>query len=240
MAVITPPVDENTYSAAVDRVVTRSGRPDRIQDIMGYVNQTIRECQALQYFARDLIEDQITPTTDPFIWERRVIPYKLRVLRTVRYAPDVYPDFVRPGKKQRDYGAETDNPYFYYAASTYFVFAGVTLNQAFDVAFYIYHDRLPYYSEAVRPARYSIENVAWEYLDGANYVATLGSDALNEAAENKVTNWLLFDWFDVIVEGGLAKIFKNIDDVRSKASFALFKQLQQDILKGEHYETLAF
>ena len=220
------------FSELVDRIVIRSGRPDRIADIRSYVHASIRECQMLAYFARDMTEDTITATAGPHIWER---PANLRLMRTARYPGDIYPNFAGPGKRQ------LDEDYYYYGGSNYFAFSGIATGEEINVAYYSYAKRLAYYEDAVvpvRPAVYDEELETWTYLQAGSYVSTLGTDALDEAARNLVTNWLLLDWMDLIEEGGLAKIFKSVGDERSRTAFALFKSYQKDLKAGELIETL--
>jgi hypothetical protein len=100
------------------------------------------------------------------------------------------------------------------------------------LAYYSYFPKLPYYEESLRPARFFLETNAWSYLD-----ATTPEE--EAAARLVVSNWMLFDWFDTIVEGGLAKIFKTVGDVRAPAAFGLYKSLQNDILTGEDVESIA-
>ena len=74
----------------------------------------------------------------------------------------------------------------------------------------------------------------WQYLDAnGDYIDTLGTTLLDEAARALVTNWLIFDWFDLVLEGTLAKIFKINADQRAVSTFALFKSFEKDLLKGE-------
>lgn len=218
----------NTYSSAVDMVVVRSGRPDRRADIMAYVRQAVRECQVIAFFAHDLVEDTLTSTGDPYLWD---LPQEFRTMRTVRYNifnrrnELIYPPNVRPGKKQRE------EDYYYYRGIDYLAFAGVAADVLIDVAYYSYTKKIPYYQVADRPATFSLEDDAWSYL-------TATTAAEEETARNLVSNWLLFDWYDLIVEGGLAKIFKTVGDQRSTSSFALYKSLQKDLRLGEDNESL--
>ena len=129
----------NTFSAAVEDVIRRSGRPDRRADIISYVRQTLRECQTLAIFARDMTEDTITATASPHIWTR---PQEFRIMRTVRYnifnarGEFIYPDLVRPSKKQREL------TYFYYAGVDYWVFAGVDSGILIDLAYHSYFKKI--------------------------------------------------------------------------------------------------
>jgi len=224
--------DALTFSAAVDNVVSRSGRPEKRQDIVSYARASIREIQTLKNFVRDLVEDQITATTDsPFTWTR---PDKLRFMRTVRYRPgnnqveSIWPKFLMPGKVQKDVD------YYYYGGPTYFVFVGVSKDQEIDIAYYTYARTFVYYEdESNRPATYDLSTLSWSYL-------TASTDEEKEAARNEVTNWVLFHWPHVVEEGALAKVFKSIGDPKATSAFALYKSMQQDVLEAESFESFGF
>jgi len=131
------------FSEVVDNIIKRSARKDSLADIAAYVNQTVRECQSDGFFSRDLVEDQLTPTATPFVWNR---PALFRKLRTVKYSQtgyeDIYPDFKMPGRVQKERDLESN---YYYSAGTYFVFAGVQLSQLIPIAYYTHLARLYYY-----------------------------------------------------------------------------------------------
>lgn len=223
----------NTFSAVVDAVLARAQRPGRSADVIAYARQTLRECQVVQgiAFSRDLIEDSVTATSSPFLWDR---PALLRHLRTVRYNiatannNEIYPVFRRPGKIQQGL------IHFYYGGPTYTAFAGVSNGIVIDVAYYSYFLKLPYYADvADRPATFSLETNSWSYQEAFDV-----DDTTRQAAQDLVTNWMLTDWFDLIVEGALAKLFKTVNDERSPATFGLYKSLQKDLLRGEQFESL--
>lgn len=234
--------EKHTFSSAVDEVISRSGRKDRLPDIVAYINQSIRECSTLEYFDSDMIEDQIVAASDNYVWTK---PTHFRLMRTVRYPNNVYPKFMPPGRIQKD------QIEYYYQGPTYFVFNGTINLDQIDVAYYAYPRRLLYTTQPTaapfaRPAIYLIGDEddgfteKWQYLSGGNYLDTLGSTAANEAAQELVTNWLLFRWYDLIVEGALAKLFKNIGSERAVQSFALYKQTQEILRRSEPAATLAY
>lgn len=213
----------NTFSAAVDDTVARGGRPDRRTDVVSYVRQTLRECQVMAFFSRDFTEDQIVSNATPFLWD---VPQEFRQMRTVRYqmfdqrGQFIYPEEGPPGRLQRE------KTYYYYRGVDYFVFAGVSNGTNIDLAYYSYFKKLPYYEVGARPAVFSLETNAWTYLSAT-------TDAEKEAARALVSNWILFDWYDLILEGSLAKLYKTVQDPRANSTFGLYKSLQKDLLAGE-------
>lgn len=223
----------NTFSAAVDDVVNRSGRPDRKIDIISFVRTSIRECQVnpsgvAKFFRNDLTEDTLISDGSSYIW---TYPRRFRYLRTVRYnivdqrGNKIYPKEKLPGKSQ------LLEDYYYYGGPGYFAFSGVSNGLSIDVAYYSFLKKLAYYEVANRPATFSLETDSWTYL-------TATSDSEKATAELLVTNWLLTDYYDLIVEGALAKVLKVIGDERSRSSYALYKELQTNLIAAEPSDSL--
>jgi len=218
----------NTYSAAVDDVIARSGRPDRTADIIAFVRVTIRELQVLRFFKNDLIEDTLTAAIANYVW---TYPQEFRQMRTVRYphfdaqGRQVYPPELLPGKRQKDF---TD---YYYAGPGYYVFAGSALGDAIDVAYYKVSKKLPYYALADRPATFSLETDSWSYL-------TNGTDAEQLIAREQTSNWVLFNYYDTVIEGAMAKILKTVGDDRARSSFALYSSYKKTLLETEPSDSL--
>ena len=218
----------NTFSAAVDDVIVRSGRTDRKADIIAFVRVTLRECQVLRFFKNDLTEDTLTADAANYIW---TYPQEFRILRTVRYPyfdaqnNQIYPPEILPGKRQKDF------THYYYSAGAYYVFAGTALADAIDVAYYSFVKKLPYYESAERPATFDLETDSWSYLSN-------GTDAEKLVNRESVSNWILFPYFDTIVEGAMAKILKTSGDPRAGSSFALYKSYQKSLIAGEPSDSL--
>jgi len=215
----------NTFSAAVDDVVLRSGRPDRIASVVGYVRQSIREIELLAHFSRSLVETTLTATVVPYVWP---VPSNFRLFETVRYSSltdaqgnFIYPKFRNPGKSQYF------QDYFFYRSLDTIVFSGVGLNDVIDIAYYQNQPKLAYYAVAARPATYSLEDAAWTYLSGTT------DPIQQQAARDLVTHWLLTDWYDVVVEGAIAKLLKATQHPGATSSFALFSSFKKDVLRGE-------
>lgn len=237
--------DALTFNSCVDKCIKRTGRPDSaaLADIQAYVRQTIRELQVTNYYHRDLIENQITALTDNYEWTR---PDLFRIMRTVRYPVNHlsrYPPFKAPGQvQQTEFGEGLVD--FYYGGPTYFIFSGIEANELIDLAYYKYAPRFIYYTtDLTRPAKFDDETGLWSFLNGGVFeletVTTL-TQAQQDAAIAKVQNWLLLDWYEAVQEGALAKLFKQRNDDRARASFALFMQFKTDLQKGEAFETLDF
>ena len=205
----------------------RSGRPDKRSDIVGFVRQTIRELQVVDgvIIMKDLIEDTFTASTDPYVW---TYPNTFRKMYSVQYADLVGENGrpVRPRFVQGPGRALDENPYAYYASGDSFVFVGHDAG-TIDVAYVTYVKPLVYYSSSeTPPADFSLENYAWSY-------ATAVTDQEKADAQASVSNWVLFNWFETVVEGALAKLYKINGDERAVSSFALYKSYQKDLKAAE-------
>lgn len=221
----------NTMSAAVDACLRRSGQLNRRNEIIAFIRQTMREIQAKGSFRRDVVEEQLTATSDPYVW---TLPTTAnRLLPFVQY-PEIFDSQGLPiwsrqidiGPRQRHYD------FFWYQAGDSVVFAGHgNSTTTINVAYFAWFTPLAYFEESARPARYwdaddTTGLPTWTYL-------TAVSDSEQEAARNRVTNWMLMHWFDTIIEGALAKLYKLVGDDRAVTSFALFKQLEESLLDTE-------
>lgn len=220
--------ETSTFSAIIDTVVQRSLRRDRINDIVSYARATLRECQVLAFFEQDMIEAELSVTSTPFLWER---PIHLRTILAAK-PKEV---FSRRGNelwfKNRPPGEKTQNEHYYlYLSGSSFVFTGtgLAIGDVIDVAYFNYSRRFPYYPAGDRPATFDDETETWTYLPAYDV-----DDATRETARNLVTNWLVFHWYDLILEGTLAKLYKIVNDERQRSTFALYKQQQNDLLSGE-------
>lgn len=230
------PQNERSFSALVDRVVLETGRQQALLSVISAANLTVRECQALGLFARDLIEENITATANPHIFTRpRGSTYgQYRSLRTARYASsNYYPKMVRPGR-----ALEGKSMYFY-AADNYYAFHGVLVDETINLASYYWAKPLRYFGMlgtttsgmvggpyTNRPAYLDTDTDTWMYLNAGQtaYVDDLGDDDEEELRQRNAMNWVIEDWWDVVVAGTKAKIFKDYKDERASAAFAFFSQ----------------
>lgn len=256
------------FSELVDEAVSRSRRPDKQADITSYANQTLRELQSMKNgaFTKDLVETSVqvaVTDTSPYIWSR---PEHFRIMRAVAYKSfmgavgRVWPKFLRIGKRQ------DEHDYYYYAAADYFVFAGVggpTNNPnagaiaqfgpiTIELAYYAKFRRYQYYNIGLRPAVYSRDLETWSFnlINIPTTPPDIGDvpsllppnntfNTQQQYAIYLVTNWLLKDYYDTVLEGTLAKLFKAVGDARAGSSFALFKSMEDNLVADEAFESMA-
>lgn len=231
------------FSELIDEAVTATGRLDKRAQIIGHANATIRECQTLigkasVIFARDLIEDTVDTDgeSDSYTWTfPRTGVEALRIMRTVYYPnQDIYVENKPPGRIQQ--GLD----HYYYGGPTYYVFKGVGEETSVNIGYYRYLPTLTYYADGARPAVFDLTTQEWSYLVNGVYVSTTGTDAGDEAAQALVSNWLLDHWYQMVLEGTLAKIMLILDDPRGPKHYSLYNALQKALAAAEPWESLNF
>ncbi len=225
----------STFSAAVDDVIVRSGRPDRLADAISFVRMSIRELQTIKgyMFDHDIVEDQITANAEPYVWTPdTTIEKRWRTMRSVQYPEifaatgnPIYAHYVGIGMKQNEYD------YYYYKTGNSYVFVGASGDDstevAINLAYYSYSPILAYESVvADRVASFELETNVWTYLEASD-------DDEEIAARLLVTNWLLEKWYDSVIEGALAKLYKTVDDDRARSSFALYSSYKKTLTEAE-------
>lgn len=230
-----------TFSAAVDRCITDSARIDKITTIQAFLRTSIRELQVQEdvCFMQDFVEDSITNVqTDPYIFP---IPANYRKMQYVRYPAQTdlqyNVTFAKPVLPSRN--SKLDSIAIYYRSGQSVIFGGTwgtsTTPVQIDIGYFQYSPPLAYFSIVTdRPARFILETQQWVYA-----ASVANTDAAREIARNQVSNWLLQNWFDQVVEGCLHKLYKLIGDQRAASSYSLFTNVYKlDVLQGESRQSV--
>lgn len=227
--------DYGTFTAAVDSVVVRSGRSPLRQEAASMVRQTLRTCQVLGEFDGDRREEQITAETNPFSWGvdsdfRKIEAAK--VANRLSYRNEfLYYKKAPPGtlSVHRTISGLTD--LVYYRGGNVVVFAGHQANSLIDVSFFTYFPPLRDFGPDVtqRPWRYDTRTGVW--VDQRSTFDP--SDYWREIPQENTTNWMLFNWFELIVTGALSDLLNAVNDPRGSREFAKFSALQVDLLRAE-------
>lgn len=253
------PANQQSFSGLVDAVVLATGKPASLINIVQYVNAVLQECQALGLFPQDLVEDELTVPSDltpgtVYTWDR---PPLFRSLRTVKYRfaypsgieGHVYPDLAPPGKVQHN------KPWLYYSAQNYFVFKGVGPNDLIDTATYYWFPVLGYYSVPgvntssfpggpydPRPAYYDTAAMQWMYLqaDGITYENSLPDPTQEPIAQNLTSNWMIQQWYNLIMSGAKNRTFLSAGDPRAGAEYSIYTRLQKLLQNTSGYEGEGF
>lgn len=214
------------FSQIVDETIMRSGRRDRLVDIISFVNHTIWELHTTAYYPQDFKELTIVLVygySQNFVYEW-ALPFRYRALRAVRYDGYLYPQPIMPGKRMQG------RKYYYYRSGQSIILVGA--NSKIDIGYYDSTPTLRYYPNNERPAIYDLASGVWQYLVSPDtYAFTLGSTLLDEAAQNLVISWLMYEWKEAIMQGSLAKLYNALGDARGSNAFGLFQQMKNDLVR---------
>lgn len=233
------------FSELVDKVIRRSNRPDFQEDIIAYINETMRAIQNEALYTRDLVEDKVISPEDllgyqpqqVYVWKR---PARFRQLRSVAYTdtsgniPLKYPPNIPPSEVQFD-----KTNYYYGSGDSIVFYDSQGINQIW-VAYYINFKPLKYYPEGERPAVFNSDTETWQYLLNGAYVDTLNDEVAEKAARDLVSNWLLSDYNGVVCSGTLTKVFSVLSDPRNKIEYSNFQQGLKDLRSIEKYESAGY
>jgi len=230
---LTQSAESNTFNGLIDEVINRSLKSERLADIIAYARTTLRECHSLAFFAKDIVEDSYTLAASPEIWQR---PDYFREMFSVgtpfydSFGKRIFAKRVTPGP------ALNNVNYYYYPSGDAFVIGGLDTGVQLALAYFLYSRRFYYYTEATRPARFMTETNSWTYLTASNPTE-------EAAARLSVSDWLLFDWYDMIMSGTLTKLYNTVADERGRTEYSLYKSLQKDLKTSErvlsYAETIA-
>lgn len=224
------------FSELVDICVARSGMPNKQADTVAYANQTIRDMQAKQMLGKNFNEDITVTSSHPHAWTP---PVRFQRIRAAHY-PSVnrYPEFLQPG------AILVNKIYYFYRSTTVFIFNGHATVETIGLGYYRFQKKLDYFAPGLREAVYDFGDELWAFpiqaADRAKLVAEGATDtelAIFDAAAllaqpghiSNASNWLLLDWFELVQEGTLAKIFKLVADTeRAATHFSFFERSYQE------------
>lgn len=229
------------FSELVDLIIRRTNRPDFKEDIIAYLNEVLRQVHCSEFFYRDKIEDLLnqdyseSQPTETYVWDR---PKNLRAMVSVRYFGhyddnrDSFPQNVPPGIGQ------ANKPQFYYGVGDKFVFYRKGGLGLIAVCYVVAPKRFEYYEPNKRPAVYDRNADSWKYLNqNGEYVASLGSEALDEAARELVSDWLLLNYDGMLASGAITKLFSVLGDPRNKVEYSNFKENLRYVRTTEKFES---
>lgn len=229
------PSNEKSFSSLIDEVILATGRPGSLINAVQAANLTVRECQTLGLFARDMDELAYVVDVTPYVFTRIPNPGPWRILRTAKYVnAGVYPGLAMPGKKQKN----LDN--YFYAVNNDYVFSGVMVGDTLALAAYWWAKSLTYYARYgtntaqfpggpydIRPAYYDDNLNKWQYWTGTVYADTTGVPATDALYQLQSTNWLVSDWRDLIISGTKSKVWNSVNDTRGPIEFSAYKASQK-------------
>ena len=220
------------FSELVDEVSRRSGRTEKINDIVGMVNAILRRIHGEALFDRDFITACAIPDHEKcapcsVVWKR---PKDFRVLRTAKVGAK-YMRHERVGRNLEG------RKFFYYAEGNHFVFQTGDFSCQVDIGYYRKPIMFVYYSSSERPAVFDRETCEFTYkvpVKGeTGFVKQLMSDDEQLQAQEKVYDWILEEYPEVVIQGALNLLYVQQGDERAGGTYALYTELLKDVLRNE-------
>lgn len=209
------------FSELVDRAVHTAGRPDALEDIAYFANETMRDISKRNDWADDTLEAMISVPTDTrtVIWDpENTLRRPFRREEFICDGCGCSPLYVSPSRRMQDH----EGPYYYRSGSS-FVFANVC--DPIKMFYYAYHPWLRYYPKNARPAEFNVELASW---GGAT-----------PAQLELVTNWMLERHNHVVLQGTLARFFATKQDPRQQVHYSAYEQGITHITRSESRKELA-
>lgn len=222
-----------TYSQLVDDLVAETVRPDKLESIARYVNQTMRELHfrpqtnaPIHYDANRFEDEVIVSAQTPYLWP---IPSITRFQGIECIFVEEYGLYVpmRVPSMTRGYTA-SQRPFpdlYYYRTGASIAISGVTQGNTLKFAWHEFVRNFPYKPVADRIVIFDPQDEVFELAGGG--VPT------QEQIESE-TNWMLYRWPETVAEGTRAKTYKSIgDEVRARMSFSSFESMRSSLWNSE-------
>lgn len=232
-----------TFSQLVDEMTIELIRPDLLDTITSYVNQTIRELHARRadsspiLFASNRIEAEWTVAASPAVWP---VPSVTR-FQTMEAAYCEALDAVfkprNPGRINEEQFAPS-NRFYRYRTGPAFAFGDRArlslIGHTIKLSYFEFPRLLKYYEPAARPAIWDMETESFAYADAYDSTAELRA-----TAELLTTNWILLRWGESVVKQGVrAKVFARLgEQERSKTSYSAFEAMREAMNGNEGWIT---
>lgn len=204
------------FSELVDRAVHLSGRPDAVEDLAYFANETMRDLSKRRDWEDETCEEVI-PVVDgvnPTLFDVEVGRSLFRREHIIVDGCDCAVDKVRPNSKVRH---RKTTPYYYVSGGS-FVLANVCGPEAY-IFYYAYQPWLKYYAVNNRPAEFDVSTNDWG--------AALDADIA------LVSNWLLERHNIVVLNGTMAKFFAAKQDPRQQVHYSSYEQGITHMIRGE-------
>lgn len=207
------------FSDLIDEIAHITLREGEEEFITSVTNGAFRELQSKSLFSQDLVELRIDTkgaSVQPFMW--REVPKNLRAIQYVRYSNGVSPVPVKLGRKVDELAGN-----FYYLAGNYIAFSGVPLGGQIDLAYYRILPRLQYFSDREQQPAKLNDSGEWLYkkynqnLLQYEWVPTLGDWESDMLARDKVTNWILDDYYEAAKAIAVREIFNVYNDTANSS-----------------------
>lgn len=222
-----------TFNNLVDECIEESNRPDFKTQIISLAYSIINKIHSIGEWRRDYAEAEFFRETAPsniddykaFSFELPPRFRKIRALVAVTsdsreaYLPEIYPSIG-----QRD---ALEYYYQYRNNLMCYCYAGI---ESIKLAYYNQCNTFIYYEAGNNPpAKYDNALGKWSFLLNGKYEASLDSPEAEQAAMDSVTDWLITNYFDMVKNGILNRIFSVLGDERYKIAYSTYNDLYNNV-----------
>lgn len=213
-----------TFSQLVDRVAKEIVRPDMLEKLPGYLNQTIREIFEHAETARPVffddarneervVIDTLSDLSSSFVWP---LPRAARfqMLESAYYeAHRVYAQKGNPKNSLATNDFSVNSKYFWYRVGASLVFAQPgNIGNGIRLSWFEFPRALAYQNASARLVVYDQTTDTYAIQPGAP------ADAMELS-----TNWLLERHAETLAEGMRAKAYKRMNDDRQRTHYSQYQ-----------------
>lgn len=219
------------FSELVDTIVSLSGRPDQFANIIDNANTIIRKVHGKALWDRNFKTVEATQLNrDGKCYMRWQRPRDFKVLRTIQVGND-YLNYERVGRHLQN---ATD---YYYSDGNDFILVYPNICSA-TIGYYRKPQRFIYYKPNERPAKFDLINERWLYLvpkSNGQYTDELATDEEMFHAREAVADWLIHEYPDLVKYGTLNLTYTNLGDDQARATYAIFREAIDDLIRTEEF-----
>lgn len=221
-----------TFSRLVDDMVLELLRPDLLQTIATYANQTIRDIhfrpgsQSPVMYDANRYEETLTVANEgTWLWS---LPSATRFIDVEAVYHNDYGIYIekRGPKIALLSSFDPDAGIYWYRSGAQLAFFGVGSGQTMLMSYFMYPRTLGYKPSSSRVVTYDID------LDA--YVLIAGGGTPSAAELDAETHWVLQRHADTVKEGIRAKVWKRLGEIeRTRLAFSAFESMRTAIWNSE-------
>lgn len=227
------------FSELVDSIIHATGRHDQFANTIDYANTVIRKIHSKALWDRNFkVVEVCNPANtshthshqEQSCYMRWPRPRDFKVLRTIQVGDD-YLNYERVGRHLQN---ASD---YYYSDGNDFVLVYPNIRSA-TIGYYRKPARFVYYKPDERPAKFDDATEKWLYLipnSNGQYTDQLATDEEEFIARNKVADWLIHEYPDLVKFGTMNIIYSQLGDEQARSTYAIFREGIDDLIRTESF-----
>lgn len=207
------------FSELVDRAVHVTGRPDTLDDVAYWANETMRDICRREDWMDDSIEEliELPAGQTSMVWTPGVGRARYRRMDVMEDGCGCTGHATKPTARLKTNGIFS----YYHSQGSIVVVNACNPVMAY---YYAYQPWLAYYARNQRPTTFDVAAGVWTNDD--------------PAVIDQVSNWMLERHSHVVLQGTLAKFFASKQDPRQGVHYSAYEQGITHIIRGESIQEL--